>query len=940
MGCPYLYAELEQQNADLFLNEEIAPHPKLVSGQLPNGLRYYLLPHCRPENRISLRLYVNAGSFMEDDNEDGMAHFIEHMAFNGSKHFPPGTLIKYFQRIGMGFGNDTNAATGRLSTVYQLELPKNGPEEIDQGLTVLRDQAGELHFLPEEIQREKGVILSELRTRDSADYRSYKAEMNYLFPQHLFSSRFTIGTKESIESFRQDDFFRFYNRWYNPDRMAVIAVGDFDLKDLEVSIKKHFESLKKASQQAEPHYGTLSNETPLSAGVFHDKELTLTNISLSTVHPLSYRPNTLEQYRQAWLFRLVRILLHYRGDELINKPNSPVVSTSFSYGSLLNQMECGEISFSCNGEHWSEVLTCLEKFFRQVSAFGFLEQEIALAKKELRQGLENNVKNESTEYSSNLADKITDFLEDNLTYPSAQQLLDYYQKIEPTLTAHTCLEMWKKLWSPPLRLWLSGNFKTPPTSSEVLNVFNKSEKQTIEAPEVLKDKRLAYTYFGQPGEILDGKKLEAIQTECFRFKNNVRVTLKQTDFDKNQILVNVRIGSGILSIGNKEKPGLDKLISASFVAGGLKKHSANTLNQLMAGKTVYVDCDVEDDALALKGRTTPENLRDQLNLLCAYVCEPGYRNEGLEQFQKSLKSWYDYFTHTPEGVLKSQVPEFLTNGDKRFGYPEKAILKQRNFEEAAEILDPILKNDYMEITILGDINRDETLKALAETFGALPLRAEKKQRFEEERKIEWPSPHETKIYTFDSKLDRALIQIIWPTEGAWNVENVRKLNLLGEILENRLMFEIREGLGEAYSPKVSVGNSETFVDRGAIAATLLVNPKKARELIEKMIQIGDEIANKGCEQDELDRAKKPLLTSLKDTLKTNRFWMGHLYNIHEYPQKSEWPLTVFATYSSMEAEHLRALAKKYLTKDKAIRVLILPVGDKKQGARRKRGKSH
>ncbi|MDR1665605.1 MAG: insulinase family protein, partial [Puniceicoccales bacterium] len=252
----------------------VVPHPQRITGKLPNGISYTFLPNDKPENRLSLRLIVATGAFMEKDREDGLAHFIEHMAFNGSVHFPSGSLIKYFQRIGMGFGNDTNAATSLTHTVYKLELPGCSEEEIRQGFTVLTDYAHGVLFPAEEIDRERGVILSELRTRDTPQHRIGKEQMKFLFPHHLLSKRFVIGTTDTLNGFRREDFLSFYKRWYTSDRMHLVAVGPVNPDKLLQQMKESFGALPSSKSRKDPPMGKITRPKGRPVGIWNEPELT------------------------------------------------------------------------------------------------------------------------------------------------------------------------------------------------------------------------------------------------------------------------------------------------------------------------------------------------------------------------------------------------------------------------------------------------------------------------------------------------------------------------------------------------------------------------------------------------------------------------------------------------------------------------------------------
>ncbi|MDR2397083.1 MAG: insulinase family protein [Puniceicoccales bacterium] len=919
------FGTLKRENRlNLNLNQRIRYHPKLRQGQLRNGLRYLLLNNPNPKGRISLRLVVNAGAFMEQDSEDGLAHFIEHMVFNGSTHFAPGTLIQYFQRIGMGFGNDTNAFTSWTHTVFQLELPNNDMDTLQQGLDVLYDQGFEGLFLPQEINRERGIILSELRARDSANYRAQKTELEFLFPNHLLSKRFIIGTESTINAFQSSDFFNFYRRWYTPDRVALVAVGDFREKQMQKWIKKRFANISKKPTIPSPNFGQLIQpKDGMSIKVHRDKELTNTCFSLSASHAVPIlKHNNLKQVQNQYVWKLIDIMLRYRMDELVKK--SHLQDGNFNFFTDLPGLESASINFWSKNEDFEATCKELEKFFRHTNTFGFSQKELDLAKKAFKKVLQESVDEEHTD--SNLqADTIVSAIVSKLTYVSGLQALAYFNRLESSLTPELCNKVWKNLWDEGLYLFVQGNLQNAVDEKLIREIWTTSQQQILQPNSSKIITIFKKPTFGPvPGEIADTQFYPDVQVECLRFKNNVRVNLKKTDFENNRILISISLGTGILSTPNKQWEGLSYLISSSFVGGGLAQCDATTVNRLFADKSVDLDFDVESDAFVFKAKTTREHLEDQLNLIGAYILEPGYKQEAVDLFKKNIPAWYHFFMHTPEGVLKSQIPRFLTNEDPHFGYPKQSIIVQRNFEEAQRWLNPVFEKDYMEIAIVGDFDRDETVKILQSTFGALPERAADKNRFEQERTVGWPTRPQVKRFSFDSIVDKGLIEVIWPTESIWNIDHIRKLNILGDILENRLLFTIRQAMGDTYSPKIACQHSETFTNRGAIAAILSIDPQKASDLAHKIVCIADEIAEQGITSDELTRAINPFVTNLKDSLQTNAYWMNIIRNAQEYPTKLTWPVNCIQAYQAIQAQDVQQMAQLYLKSNNALQIIITP----------------
>ena len=452
------------------------------------------------------------------------------------------------------------------------------------------------------------------------------------------------------------------------------------------------------------------------------------------------------------------------------------------------------------------------------------------------------------------------------------------------------------------------------SQKEVLQLEESCQAHTFQSPFV-KDRKIT---------IIDRYDHETLGVECLRLSNNLRINLKKTDFEKNRILVHLAIGNGLLELKDSPYPGIQYLLSSSFISGGLKQCDQQTLNRLFDGKLISMDFDVELDGYCFKALTDRENFRQQMELIGAYMVEPGYREEGLLEFRKCLPTWYEKFLKTPEGVFKDKVTPFLTLNDPRFAYPDQAILLERTFEEARKLLAPVLAKHYMELTLVGDFDRNEVLDVLIDTLGRLDERdAQKKELPEACKKLAWPEA-QMKVFTFDSVIDKAISFIVWPTESVWNQEHTRILKILKSILQNRLIFEIRQALGDTYSPKVDLITNEILENRGSMTSLVFVDPKKLDDITDRVLKIAEAIANEGVSQDELERAIKPYINQLKQQMETNVFWLELIKNIQQYPQKATWMKDIIKHYEAIKTDDIQRLARLYLQRNQAICIHIKP----------------
>jgi zinc protease len=379
----------------------------------------------------------------------------------------------------------------------------------------------------------------------------------------------------------------------------------------------------------------------------------------------------------------------------------------------------------------------------------------------------------------------------------------------------------------------------------------------------------------------------------------------------------------------KDRPGLAFFSDLTFSAGGLGRHSTDDLQRITAGKTVSVEFSTGDDAFEFRAVTNREDLLLQLQLLAAYVTDPGYRPEALRVARKTIDEIYNQIEHSPAGPLQAEVPRLLANGDARFGIPDRAVALSRTLDEEKAWLGPQFASGPIEIGIAGDFDQEATLAALAQTFGALPRR-EPKPAYTAARVVHFPDHTFSKELHVTSEIPKAAVSLYWPTADARDVSRARRLALLAMIFDDRLRVKIREQMGDAYSPEAGSEPSDTFTNYGFIATECIVAPDKAGTVAQTIRAIAADLCANGVTADELERAKAPILTSLRESARTNPYWLGAVIgSCQEFPQRLDWARTRLTDTQSVTKDDVDALAKLYLGDEKAFQVEVIPVAESK-----------
>ncbi|KXU36084.1 peptidase M16 [Cephaloticoccus capnophilus] len=914
----------------------LVPDPVLRTGELPNGLRYAIYPNKEPQGRASLQLVVLAGSLHETEEQRGLAHFLEHMAFNGSTHYPPGTLIEFFQRMGMSFGGDTNAFTSFDRTQYRLELPRTDADTLAEGLRVLSDYAGGLLLLDEEIDRERGVILNEKRARDSVAYRSFVAQFGAMLPAARLPQRLPIGLESVIEEAGRDRFVDFWDTWYRPERMIVVAVGDFDVEAAEGQIRDTFVPLvARAPARELPDMGRVTELEEPHLFYHYEPEAPGTDVILTWLRPYKEAPDSVEKRLAELPRNLALAMLNRRYSELAKGEDAPFNTARATAGDYYRFVEEAEITVSTNPKLWRKALQVGEQELRRALEHGFQPDELAEVVADFKNALAQSVRGAPTRHSSQLSSEIAEALFTDTVFTSPEFDLALLEAPLAQVTPEDCLAALREAFegdgfyvsvigNAKLSVDKSGNASAALAEQEILAAFQASHSEPVAPPAVRETSEWAYASWGEPGAVISDERVEDLDLRLVRFANGVRLNLKQTDFEKGPIYVSLRVGEGELTAPAEQAPGIGDLAGATFDAGGLGAHSADELRRILAGHTVGVGFTVGVDAFTLAGATTSEDLRLQLQLMTAKLTDPGWRPEALRQARKQLEQLYLSFKYTTGGPLVTEVANLLASGDPRFGLPEKDVMLSRNLEEAREWIDPELASGPLEVAVVGDFEPEAVIAAVAETLGALPQRAERRA-LDERKQVRFPAQPFNKNYGIPTEIDKGDVRVYWPSHDALDVRRSRRLSLLGAVLDDRLRLKVRQEIGGSYSPYAGNVASNVFPGYGYFQAICVVDPSQAEQIADLIVEIGDDLARNGVTADELERARQPVMTSVRDSLRNNTYWLRSvLSRAQEKPEVIDWARSRVSDIESITAEELSELAKTYLPATRASRVIILP----------------
>ncbi|HZZ21032.1 MAG TPA: insulinase family protein [Opitutaceae bacterium] len=905
---------------------DLKADPAITFGTLPNGLRYVVMPNHEPKGRASLRLLVLAGSFNEKENQRGLAHFLEHMAFNGSTHYAPGTLVEKLQRLGMGFGADTNAATSFDHTIYQLELPATDPKTMSEGLQILADYSGGLLLQDNMVDKERGIILSEKRTRDSVGYRTFIAGAEFMQAGTRVPERIPIGLEDVITKSNRDPFVDFYNTWYRPEKMVVIVVGDIDPASVEKEIGSQFTPIAARSPEpAATNLGSVAVFSGVKALYHHEPESGDTQIVIASVTPYAHeRDDTATRIKYLPRY-LAMDMLNERFDILSKKDHAFFTRANANVEESFNLYREASIEINCKAGQWREALGVGDLELRRAMDFGFRPDELKQAVANFQNNIEQAEKTASTRRSDGLAGDIAESLVDREVFTSPADDLALYGAALRKITEADCLAALRDAWSSPGRyVYVSGNVDIALGGDAIVaNIYKNAE--TVTATPTTGGGNLTWGYgdFGAPGAVSSRQHIDDLDLTEVVFANGVRLNIKKTDFEANTEHVSVRIGTGQMTEPAATEPGLSTFTGITFSVGGLGKHSVTDLQRILAGKNVGALFSSTPDAFQIIGDTNRKDQDLEFQLLAASVKDPGYRPEAMRTARKRIEAAYQSYEHTERGPLNLHVAKMLASGDPRFGLPSENEMMSRTLDEEKAWLTPQLSTGPIEIAVAGDVDVDAVIASVAKTFGTLQAR-DPKPPLPEKHKVSFPSVPFSKEYGLDTKIPKGIVAIYWPTNDGLDIHRQRRLNILAEVLSDRLRIKVREQMGSTYSPIVGSTASDVFPGYGYITSMVVVDPSKTEDITGVVVGVASEIRTGGITQDELDRTKNPAMTALKESERTNNYWMTVLGRAQERPETLEWARSRRDDFQSISKAELDALAQLYFSPKSASKVVIKP----------------
>ncbi len=805
-----------------FEKSDVPVDPGYRFGKLPNGMRYVIRQNATPKGTALVRMQIDAGSLDESESERGYAHFIEHMAFNGSTNVPEGEMVKLLERSGLAFGADTNASTSYDRTLYKLDLPRNDPALLDTALMLMCETASELTISPQAVERERGVVMAEMRDRNGFQLRNYSDQLEFLVPGSQLSRRLPIGTHESLSAASAEGLRVFWRREYVPAHTTLLVIGDFDPDLVESKLRERFASWQAAPAEPRAKAGPMQPDMKGAADVYVDPALS-EQVTVTRKGKWLVEPDSLAQRRENLLREIGYGIINRRLLRRTRDADAPFRRAGFGTGALFKEGRETSLTIDTVDAKWRRGLVEAGMEYRRAMAHGFTAAEVAEQVAIARTASRNAANAESTRSNTALMNAALALVNDDLVPDtpgnSASRLEAFIPEISPEAVLAALKREAVALDHPLIRF--QGRVPPQGGGAGLLSAWDEAMRAPVAAPEQKAATSFGYTDFGPAGTVVSDSREPLLGIRTVRFANGVRLNLKHTDLARDQVLVQVSVDGGNL-LNTRANP-LATRMAGVLALGGLGKHSKDELDSLLAGRTVAADVSVTDETFAVVAATTPKDLELELQLITAQFTDPGYRAEGEVLFHQSINNYFASLRATPNSALSADLGGILSDQDPRFSLGKVEDWRALSFGKLRGDIGDRLQRGAIEIGIVGDIDEDAAIALVGRTFGALPAREPDFRPYSENRNRSFTAQRKPQVLRHTGAKDQALVTLVWPTRDGEDAQAEIQLAMLQRVTQLELTDTLREKLGKAYSPGAGSQASRTWRGWGLFTVSASVD---------------------------------------------------------------------------------------------------------------------
>ncbi len=902
--------------------------PMVIIGKLDNGLTYYIRKNKKPENRVELRLAVNAGSMQENQSQLGLAHFTEHMCFNGTKTFPGNGMVDFLQKLGVAFGADINAYTSFDETVYMLQIPTDNKETFTKGMQIIEDWSHNVTFDNKEIDKERGVITEEWRLGLGADDRMRKKYFPVIFKDSRYADRMPIGDIDVIKTFPYDTIKSFYHQWYRPNLQAVAVVGDIDVKEVETMIKTMFGQYQNpADAKTRVVYEVPDNKEPLIS-ICSDKEATNSMALLLYKHK-AQTVYTVDDYKHYLEAQLYNEMLSARFKEIGDKADAPFIQAGSDYSNFLARTTDAYELYAVPKENQIEKsIEILLMENERVRQFGFTATELERFKEQMLTDYDKAAKEfDKTESSKMVNEYVRNFLSKD-PMPGVKIENKLAKKLIPEIKIEDINALAKK--------WI--------TDDNIAIVVTAPEKEGTKLPTekdikdiIAKSKTIQLTPYvdkfkAEPlvKEELAGSKVvkKTVNAELgyteLTFGNGVQAIIKKTDFKNDEIQISAYSLGGTSLYPDKD------FVSAFFSStiineSGVGNFDNTELEKKLKGKDIEIVPYIDDLKEGFTGKCSPKDFETLLQLTYLYCKEPRKDTAAYNGFMSKMKSQMKFIGNNPlYSFIDTLYKSATSNSPRSVVIPSTKQLNSVDLDVLYKIYSERFANvGDMKFFIVGNIDADSIAPVLEKYLGSLPSNG--KSETWQDKAVQFPAGI-TDLSIKKGTDQKSMVGIVFDEKFEWNDKNLIALRMAKEIISIKLIEVIREELSGVYSPQVQMQYEQYPTPEFSLMIMFGCSPKNTSKLTKACLGIIKSIRDKGPVDVDLAKAKEELIRAREVDIKTNKFWLSKLESVY-YNKQDASSITDFNNkVNSMTVKDIQDIATKYLLKDHYLRVVLYPAG--------------
>jgi zinc protease len=904
-------------------NDESVRH-----GVLDNGMTYYIKSNQEPKERASFYMIQNVGALLEDDDQNGLAHFLEHMAFNGTKHFPDKGIINFLELHGVAFGENINAYTQQNQTIYNLsDVPVNKPGVLDSCLLVLNDWSNYLLLTDKEIDAERGVIKEEWRTRHTAQFRMYDASLKYLYPNSKFAERDVIGDLNVIENFKNETLRDFYHKWYRTDLQAIAVVGDFDAGEVEQKVIDLFSKIPAVKNAPKRPFFEIPDNDQLVFGLVTDPEADQTYIRYMIRHrKTNDGPETFLQYRDNYIYQLFNSMMSQRIEELLQKGDPPFAVGVINYGDFERGYEALSAITIPKPNQEDVSFTALMTELERAKRYGFTQGELDRAKAEILSRWEKYY-NERDKISNE--EYINEYMNNYLdgdAYPSTEFGYQAVQAILPTIT----LADFKQ----KLNEWITkknqvlvvqgteGEGVRHLSEEEALAIMDQVSKADIDP---YQDEALAESLVPSepaPAAVVNERQIEPLGAVEWTLENGARVIFRKADYEKDQIQIRAYSVGGSSLYGNKDVPTTDMLTSLVTMYG-VGDFDAMGLQKMLSGKNVSLQLILGNLSEGLNGTASIKDMETMMQLVYLYFDYPRFDKEANDAIITRYMALVENMNKNPQKVMSDSLSLIVTNYNPRTRIIDKKFLQDISFERIKEIYrDRYADASDFFFIIVGNMEQDD-VKLLAQKYiGAIP----DLDRTETwvDRKVREPEGVVDKIIPVPLTTPKASVNIIINQKMAYNPFNRMVLGVIRGILDLRYVETIREEEGGTYGVGIRTSLAKWPVEKATMQINFDCDPEREQDLKEKVFAELDRLASEGPSQEDLSKTIENIMKDRQESKEHNAYYLNTLYSYYVYGINFDDPVNYEDIIQNLTPEDVQKVMQAFYDEPNIVDVVFVP----------------